>query len=61
MDEKVEEAKLDNMDDIDVEKELVTINENHTQKSICIQYEFVDFSSTSMPLTWQKLLLKHNW
>jgi hypothetical protein len=28
MDEEVEEAELDDMDDIDVEKELVTINED---------------------------------
>jgi hypothetical protein len=28
MDEKVEEAELDDMDDINVEKELVTINED---------------------------------
>jgi hypothetical protein len=28
MDEKVEKAELDNINDIDVEKELVTINED---------------------------------
>jgi hypothetical protein len=37
MDEEVEEAELDNMDDIDVEKELVTINEdpNCLNSTVC--------------------------